>query len=167
MDSTSPCSRGRVSALQNKCLFWVAVSWPLELLFPAYQQVWAFELHGKGKIWSLGERPPDSQPWAAEGWKEQGWCCNPLCPVSHCLVQMLGCSCLIATFKILGRTRSFKGTTDFSVHPGKASGCIWEIVTACHFYMGLQSFKFFFSGKDLQRIYWFFFFLISLEILKK
>lgn len=33
MDSRSPCSRGGVSTLQDKCLFPVGVSWPLELYF--------------------------------------------------------------------------------------------------------------------------------------
>lgn len=150
MNWTSPCTRGGVSTLQSKCLFPVGVSWPPELYFLP-TSTWALELHGKGKLWSSGERQADSQPWTGEGWKAQGWCCNPLCAGSHCLVQLLGCCCLVA------RTRSCEGTIDLSMHPGKASGCVWKIVTVWHFYKGLQSLEFLFLGKDLWRIYCFLF----------
>lgn len=63
--------------------------------------------------------------------------------LSLCLVQMLRWCCLITTFKIPGRARSFKATTIFSMNPGKDSGCIWGVVIAWHFCMGLQSLKIF------------------------
>lgn len=155
MDSTSPCTRGGVWALQNKGLFPVGVSWPPELYFLP-TSTWDLELHGKGKVWSLGKDKHLPSPGLEKAGKHRVAAVT-LYVLDPSLVQLLGCCCLLATSKIQGRTRSFEGTTDLSVHAGTASGCIWKIGRAWHFYMGLQSLKFFFSGKDLWRIYCFLF----------
>lgn len=115
--------------------------------------VWALELLGKVKS-DLQGGQAGSSPGLEKAGKHR---VNPSCAGLHCLVQLLGCCCLAATSEILGRTRSLEGTADLCVHPGKASGCAWEIVTAWHFNVGLESLKLFFSGKDLWRVYCFFF----------
>lgn len=119
----SPCTR------TNGCSQWVSLGHLNFISCPPKRGT-----HGRSKMWSSGERQADCRPWAGEGWKAQSGCCNPSCAGSTALSS---CCCLAATSKILGGTRSFEGSTDLSVHPGRASGCVWKIVTAWYFYVGL------------------------------